>query len=152
MGIFSFLAAAARCRLKSGKSIRINRSGFRRCNACLAVRMPCRRLASLKTTSVMPTTARLAAPTRIRTPAAFRDSPPIPNRKRSASFWRRALASLAPCKSPEASPAMIMIFFSLVAPSLRSQLKLSTGFADLIHDIQRNVQRVPPHLAGHFRR
>ena len=59
-------------------------------------------------TSVMPTTVRSAVSTKMRTPAEAMALPPIPQKKIAGFDRRNSATSLAPCWSPDASPATIM--------------------------------------------
>src|SRR5512136_2356537 len=60
-------------------------------------------------TSTRPTTAVSEASARIVTPASRIFAPPMPKKERCGLSRRASLTRLEPCRSPEASPATIMI-------------------------------------------
>src|SRR5213592_1809320 len=97
--------------LKSGQSIRTMATGRRVCAASSSVRYARYNLPMARAISGTPIIATSPASTRVSTPAARISSPPDPNSSNfvSGQSCARAFASDAPCLSPLASPATIII-------------------------------------------
>src|SRR5882724_1511348 len=103
-------AARASRRLNSGKSITTRTSG--RPDPVTAARS--RRYARYRpgtpaTASVPPTVAAAVTSTSSSTPSAAMRRPPMPVSRAPGAAARSARASVAPCRSPEASPATIIM-------------------------------------------
>jgi hypothetical protein len=91
--------------VKVGKSMRTAAAGRRRRASADKTPRARRRAGSFSATSEIPTTESSSEATTRSSPAASRRAPPMPKAETSGRADRSAERSLAPCRSPDASPA-----------------------------------------------